>query len=226
MIEKILGNISNVHLMNQTAEKLRQLGMKEELEKLAEYYAVPKQNVEAFFIGKRHFLVDGGPIQKNYHTVRSKLMDEMALLNDPQFADVIGNYLLKQCNLAIGQQILQPHKTLQRCVEYLMEQAWKLVDEEKKKQKIQVGFAVPENTVYRWIEDYYALDDKEQCEKVQKKADEMFCKARRETEPKKEKKRKVPAKSTTQVKANKTAAEAENDKKLEPKQLSLFDPIE
>ena len=133
MVEKILENVSDIYEINQTAAKLRQLGMKEELQKLAEKYAVPKQNIEAFLSGKRYFLVDGGPIRKTYRTARSKLLDEMAMLKDPYFADVIGAYLLSQCGkCAIEQQILKSHKTLQRCVEYLMEQAWKLVDDEKK----------------------------------------------------------------------------------------------
>ena len=36
MIEKIFENVPNIHEINQTAAKLRQLGMKEELQKLAE----------------------------------------------------------------------------------------------------------------------------------------------------------------------------------------------
>ncbi|HIY17820.1 MAG TPA: hypothetical protein IAA44_00260, partial [Candidatus Blautia avistercoris] len=64
MIEKILGNVPDIYEVNQTAAKLRQLDMREELQKLAEKYAVPKQNTEAFLSGKRYFLVDGGPIRK------------------------------------------------------------------------------------------------------------------------------------------------------------------
>ena len=97
MIEKIFENVPNIHEINQTAAKLRQLGMKEELQKLAEKYAVPKQNIEAFLSGKRYFLVDGGPVRKTYHTARSKLLDEMAMLKDPYFADLAGAYLLSQC---------------------------------------------------------------------------------------------------------------------------------
>ena len=150
MIEKILGNVPDIYEINQTAAKLRQLDMREELQKLAEKYAVPKQNTEAFLSGKRYFLVDGGPIRKTYRTARSKLLDEMAMLKDPHFADVVGAYLIGMCGKsAVEQQILKPHKTLQRCVEYLMEQAWEMVDDEKKNQSIRMGFAVPDDTVYR-----------------------------------------------------------------------------
>ena len=233
MVEKILENVSDIYEINQTAAKLRQLGMREELQKLAEKYAVPKQNTEAFLSGKRYFLVDGGPIRKTYRTARSKLLDEMAMLKDPHFADVIGAYLLSQCGkCAIEQQILKSHKTLQRCVEYLMEQAWKLVDDEKKSQRIRMGFAVPDGTVYRWVQEYYALDDKEQYEKERKEAAETFRKAGEKTV---RKEKSAANKSSTKGKSNKKTTEkavsqsagSQRDKKeaksSEPQQLSLFD---
>ena len=236
MVEKILENVSDIYEINQTAAKLRQLGMREELQKLAEKYAVPKQNIEAFLSGKRYFLVDGGPIRKTYRTARSKLLDEMAMLKDPHFADVIGAYLLSQCGkCAIEQQILKSHKTLQRCVEYLMEQAWKLVDDEKKSQRIRMGFAVPDGTVYRWVQEYYALDDKEQYEKERKEAAETFRKAGEKTV---RKEKSAANKSSTKGKSNKKTTEkavsqsagSQRDKKeaesSEPQQLSLFDCYE
>ena len=233
MVEKILENVSDIYEINQTAAKLRQLGMREELQKLAEKYAVPKQNTEAFLSGKRYFLVDGGPIQKTYRTARSKLLDEMAMLKDPHFADVVGAYLIGMCGKsAVEQQILKPHKTLQRCVEYLMEQAWEMVDDEKKNQRIRMGFAVPDDTVYRWVQEYYALDDKEQYEKAQKEAEEAFRKAGEKTV---RKEKSAANKSSTKGKSNKKTTEkavsqsagSQRDKKeaksSEPQQLSLFD---
>ena len=41
MVEKILENIPDIYEMNQAAEKLRQLGMRDELEKLAGKYGIP-----------------------------------------------------------------------------------------------------------------------------------------------------------------------------------------
>ena len=236
MIEKILESIPDIHEMNQTAAKLRQLGMREELQKLAEKYAVPKQNVEAFLSRKRYFLIDGGSTQKTYHTARSKLLDEMNLLQDPYFADVIGAYLISQCGkCAIEQQILKPYKTLQRCVEYLMEQAWQLVDDEKKNQHIRTGLAVPYDTAYRWVQEYYALDDKEQYEKAQKEAEEAFRKSREKTV---QKEKSSAVKSSTKKRSGKKAKEvsvskpadsqqdAQNKEPSGPQQLSLFDCYE
>lgn len=236
MVEKILEKIPDIYEMNRTAAKLRQLGMREELQKLAEKYAVPKQNVEAFLSRKRYFLLDGGPIQKTYHSARSKLLDEMDLLQDPHFADVIGAYLISQCGKsAIEQQILKPYKTLQRCVEYLMKQAWELVDDEKKNQHIRMGFAVPYDTVYRWVQEYYTLDDKEQYEKAQKEAEEAF---RKTGEKKVQKEKSSAVKSSTKKKTSKKAKEitvskavdsqqeAKNEEPSVPQQLSLFDCYE
>ena len=233
MIEKIFENVPNIHEINQTAAKLRQLGMKEELQKLAEKYAVPKQNIEAFLSGKRYFLVDGGPVRKTYHTARSKLLDEMAMLKDPYFADLAGAYLLSQCGKgAIEQQILKPYKTLQRCVEYLMEQAWKLVDDEKKNQRIRTGVYVQDDTAYRWVQEYYALDDKGQYEKEQKEEEEAFRKA---WEKAVQKEKNAAAKASTKKKSNKKgkgiaasqSADSKRDVKKEepsePQQMSLFD---
>ena len=233
MIEKILGNVPDIYEINQTAAKLRQLDMREELQKLAEKYAVPKQNTEAFLSGKRYFLVDGGPIRKTYRTARSKLLDEMAMLKDPHFADVVGAYLIGMCGKsAVEQQILKPHKTLQRCVEYLMEQAWEMVDDEKKNQSIRMGFAVPDDTVYRWVQEYYALDDKEQYEKEQKEEEEAFRKA---WEKAVQKEKNAAAKASTKKKSNKKgkgiaasqSADSKRDVKKEepsePQQMSLFD---
>lgn len=236
MVEKIFEKIPDIYEMNRTAAKLRQLGMREELQKLAEKYAVPKQNIEAFLSGKRYFLVDGGPIPKAYHTARGKLLDEMDMLQDPHFADVIGAYLISQCGkCAIEQQILKPYKTLQRCVEYLMEQAWKLVDDEKKSQRIRMGFAVPADTVYRWVQEYYAIDDKAQCEKAQKEAYEAFRKAGKKTV---QKEKSPAAKSSVKKNSHKKAkgitgsqpADFQRVEKEEApsefQQISLFDRSE
>lgn len=236
MVEKILGNVPDIYEMNQAAEKLRQLGMRDELEKLAGKYGIPKNDVEAFFSRKRYFLVDGGPTRKTYRTARSKLLDEMAILKDPHFADVVGAYLIDMCcKSAAEQQILKSHKTLQRCVEYLMEQAWKLVDDEKKSQRIRMGFAVPDDTVYQWVQEYYALDDKEQYEEEQKEAEEAFRKAGEKTV---RKEKSAINKSSTKGKSNKKTTEkavsqpagSQRDKKeaesSEPQQLSLFDCYE
>ena len=148
MVEKMIKKMESVQAVNQLAAKLKQMGLKKDLEALAEKNKIRKSDLEAFLSGKHYFLVDGGNTVKTYASARAKLLDEMLYLKDPHFADVIGNALLKQCsNPEMEFQILQSHKTLQRCVDYLMQKAWELVDEESRNQRIRVGFAVTRN---RW----------------------------------------------------------------------------
>lgn len=175
MVEKMIKKMESVQAVNQLAAKLKQMGLKKDLEALAEKNKIKKSNLEAFLSGKHYFLVDGGNTVKTYASARAKLLDEMLYLKDPNFADVIGNTLLKQCgNTDMERLILQNHKTLQRCVDYLMEKAWELVDEESRNQRINVGFAVTSDTVFSWVQDYYVLDDREQMEKKEKEAEENF----------------------------------------------------
>ena len=175
MVEKMIKKMESVQAVNQLAAKLKQMGLKKDLEALAEKNKIRKSDLEAFLSGKHYFLVDGGNTVKTYASARAKLLDEMLYLKDPHFADVIGNALLKQCsNPEMEFQILQSHKTLQRCVDYLMQKAWELVDEESRNQRIRVGFAVTSDTVFSWVQDYYVLDDKEQMEQKEKEAEENF----------------------------------------------------
>lgn len=229
MIEKIIDRQESVQAVNQLAARLKQMGLKKDLEKLAEKNRIDKADLEAFLTGKHYFLVDGGNTVKSYSSARAKLLDEMLHLKDANFADVIGNYLLKECGDPVMESlILQNHKTLQRCIDYLMEKAWELVDEESKKQRINVGFAVAGDTVLNWVNEYYALDDREEVEKKEKEAEENFLK--KAASSKEDKKTAAKQKSSGRTKK----AKSENRKKPEDKpekaankqgevQLSLFD---
>lgn len=175
LVEKIYGKIGSIAEFNQIAGKLRQIGMKEELQKLAERFHVPKEQVDAFLERKRYFLMDGGNTDKAYGSAKEKLVDEMLCLNDPMFANVIGNYLISRSSEEpLCSQILLTHKTLQRCIEYLMEQAYSLVSEEVKKSRQNTALAVSGDQVLGWVSDYYALDDKEKVREEMEKADKKF----------------------------------------------------
>uniref|UniRef100_UPI002F3E47A5 Cas9 inhibitor AcrIIA9 family protein n=1 Tax=Enterocloster clostridioformis TaxID=1531 RepID=UPI002F3E47A5 len=124
--------------------------------------------------------------------------------------------------------ILQKHKTLQRCVDYLMEQAWELVDEEAKNQRIKVGFAVTSDTVFSWGRDYYAQDDKEEMEKKEKEAEERFRAKITSADGKK----KPAAKPRTSKRSKKAETDGKEkisgksektEEKPEEVQISLFD---
>ena len=204
MVEKMIKKMESVQAVNQLAAKLKQMGLKKDLEALAEKNKIKKSDLEAFLSGKHYFLVDGGNTVKTYASARAKLLDEMLYLKDPHFADVIGNTLLKQCgNTEMERLILQNHKTLQRCVDYLMEKAWELVDEDSRNQRIRVGFAVTSDTVLSWVQDYYALDDREQMDKQKGKGQTKKAKTEKKKKP------------------DNTSDRTEN--KSEEEQISLFD---
>lgn len=228
MVDKIIGKMESVQAINQLAAKLKQLGLKQDLETLAEKNQIKKTDLDAFLSGKHYFLVDGGNTVKEYASARAKLLDEMLYLKDANFADVIGNYLLKQCgDPEVECLILQNHKTLQRCVDYLMEKAWELVDEESKNQRINVAFAVQGDTVLGWVHDYYVLDDKEQMEKKEKEAEAGFLAKLNSSNETKKTTGKAGSgrtkKAKTQVKKEPDVESVKAADQPEEVQLSLFD---
>lgn len=235
MVEKIYGKTGSIQEVNQLASNLRKLKMKEEVFKLAEENRIPKNDAEEFIQGKRYFLIDGGDTAKYYETARSKLMDEMLEINDPMFGNIIGGYLLQRCkDRNAEQQILKRHKTLQRCIEYLMEQAYGTADESDVKTHKNVSVAVADDMVFGWVNDYYASDDAEKVAQSVKEADEAFLRRRvpaklpdkkktakksASSQPKKDKQAKKEEVKTTAVKKEGTEKESEQV----AGQVSLFE---
>lgn len=177
MVEKLYDKMKDIQEINETAAKLRQIGLKEELKKLAGKYQVPALDLDEFLSGKRHFLIDGGDTKKDYKTARSKLLDEMFELKDPQFTDVIGNYLIKCCDKSdFASLVLQKHKTLQRCIESVMNRTYAMVSDEVKQNGRYASMAVFGDTVLEWIREYYLADDREKEAERRKEAEESFQK--------------------------------------------------
>lgn len=235
MIEKLYDKVSNIQEINETAAKLRRIGLVDELKNLADKYQVPELDQNEFLFGKRFFLIDGGDTRKEYETARSKLLDEMFELKDPQFVDVIGNYLIKCCDDgSFADLVVQKHKTLQRCMDALMERAYEMVSEDIKKTRKNTSMAILGDTVFTWAREYYLDDDREKEAERKAKADEAF---RKRMEPKaatggsKSKKTKTSKKSSVS-KAPKPAKESPAAVKEKPAekgngqvegQVSLFD---
>jgi hypothetical protein len=175
MAKDIFEKMESIHEVNRMAAELRRLGMKEKLKALADKNWVMEEDFEAYVLGKRYFLVDAGETRKTYDTARAKLMDEMLALNDPLFGNIIGGYLLQRCSgPGFQESVLQEHKTLQRCLEYVMEQAYGLLDESQKKAGRNTAVAVVSDQVFEWAGSYYDLDDKAALEEKRKKAEEAF----------------------------------------------------
>lgn len=200
MAKSIFEKMENIHEVNRMAAELRRLGMRGKLKELAGKNQVMDEDFEAFFLGKRYFLVDAGETQKTYDTARAKLMDEMLALNDPLFGNVICGYLLRCCvEPEFQESVLQEHKTLQRCIEYVMEQAYGLLDENQKEARRNTAVAVVSDQVFQWAKNYYTLDDKAALDKKWKKAEKEFL------DRNKPKENKATGRGTSKKKTSKTS---------------------
>ena len=117
---------------------------------------------------------------------------------------MILDYLIGRAreDTGVAEDVMQEHKTFQKCMDYIMGKA--------RKQATKGVAMIKDPTVYEWAEDYYHLDDAEQAKKEAEEA-----KKRRE-EAKKEKtgKEKEDGKKAEKEKAAEPAepvAEAEAD---------------
>ncbi len=101
-----------------------------------------------------------------------KLKKELTAAKDKSFADPVVCYLLERCRKdeGLAEDVVQEHKTWQKCFDYIYSQA--------KKQTKGNSAVVRDDVVYEWAEDYYHKDDKAEEEKKAKKAAED--KAKRE----------------------------------------------
>lgn len=175
MAKSIFEKMESVQEVNRVAAELRRLGMKDKLKELADKNQVVNEDFMDYLQGKRYFLIDAGDTEESYDTARAKLMDEMTALKEPMFGDIIGNYLLQCCTDGeFGALVLNPHKTLQRCIAYLMEKAYEQVDEERKTSRRMIAVAVVSEQVFAWAKEYYLLDDTEKLKEEKKKAEEAF----------------------------------------------------
>lgn len=97
---------------------------------------------------------------------KEKLEKEMKADKDKTFAEPVIGYLLKRCgeDNGLAQDVMQEHKTWEKCLQYIFDQA--------RKQAKGNKAAVRDDVVYEWAEDYYRKDDKAEEEKKAKEAAE------------------------------------------------------
>ena len=142
---------------------------------------------------------------------REKLEKELQSAKDKGFADPVIKYLLERLEQSnsLAVDICQPHKTWDKCNEYIYKRA--------EKQATQGRCAVRSDIVFEWAEDYYHRDDKAE---EAKKAEEQRKKQEKAKTPEK---KKAPEKADTKkpVKSEKTDA-----KKPEKKQSADKTPVE
>ena len=181
MYEKL---INNTEELNAMAVHLRNSQNFSELKVLAAQWLVPKQDVEDFIKGKRFQLAEIPLSEKEYTSAVEKLREEMWHMKDQLFTDIVGRHLMEKAEkgLLFGSQVLKKQKTLQKCMNYIMEQAYQMAEKEHDNRfggknnpnrradrtHQSVGMGISETKVYQWAEEYYALDDEAKEIKEQK----------------------------------------------------------
>lgn len=181
MYEKL---INNTEELNAMVVHLRNSQNFSELKVLAAQWLVPKQDVEDFIKGKRFQLAEIPLSEKEYTSAVEKLREEMWHMKDQLFTDIVGRHLMEKAEkgLLFGSQVLKKQKTLQKCMNYIMEQAYQMAEKEHDNRfggknnpnrradhaHQSVGMGISETEVYRWAEEYYALDDEAKEIKEQK----------------------------------------------------------
>lgn len=141
---------------------------------------------------------------------KEKLEKEMKADKDKTFAEPVIEYLLKRCeeDLGLAQDVVQEHKTWEKCFDYIYEQA--------RKQAKGNRAAVRDDVVYEWAEDYYHKDDKAEEEKKAKEAAE-----RKKKQEERAKKTKSEPQKTETPKAKEEPKPKKNSRDMDG-QLDMF----
>lgn len=232
--------VQNTLELNKAARQLRMLGGFDEIRKLAKKWLVSWQDTEDFIKGKRYCLQDAGPGNREYAGPMEKLYAEMAALDDPLFADIIAGHLIGKCSKELfAEKVSIGHKTLQKCLDFIMEKGFHAAEEQAKlkgKNGVERNtvMAFSDAEVFAWAEEYYTLDDtKEDARKAEenrkKILEDWALKERKTVAVKKSGNKKAASKKSGPQKEKQgnpaEKAEKTGDKKEIPAdgQMSMFD---
>lgn len=231
MYEKL---INNTEELNAMAVHLRNSQNFSELKVLAAQWLVPKQDVEDFIKGKRFQLAEIPLSEKEYTSAVEKLREEMWHMKDQLFTDIVGRHLMEKAEkgLLFGSQVLKKQKTLQKCMNYIMEQAYQMAEKEHDNRfggknnpnrradrtHQSVGMGISETKVYQWAEEYYAPDDEAKEIKEQKAERKKRLNALKKEEERKknaDSSGKMTVKGASEGKEEKSAEKGEEKQKQE-----------
>lgn len=220
MIENFVKNTAELNLL---AQNLRDNGEIERLNHLADQWLIPEEDVQAFIKGTRIRLAEIPLDEKVFTNASEKLTAEQYQFSDDRVIHAIGRYLMQHLNEnGLEEQVLQEHKSLEKCMNYILTRAYeesedlikKEQESDRKRPKDQrrrgVGRILEEEKVYRWAVEYYLLDDKKEDRKKKKKW---------EKEERERRERKKTAATVQTVKSSTVPKVT----KPEDGQLSLFD---
>lgn len=219
MIEQFVNNTAELNLL---AQNFRDHGEIERLKELADQWLIPEEDLKDFINGTRVRLAEIPLEEKDFSSATEKLTEEQYQLAGNTALIMIGRYLMMHLEeKGLEEKILQTHKSLEKCLNYILKQAYEEEKDSIKKemqaanksrhdQELQGTVRVyEEDKVFRWAEEYYLLDDKE----AEQKRKEEWEKAERE----RRKQAAVRIKNMQERKA------APIEKKESDGQISLFD---
>ena len=219
MIEQFVNNTAELNLL---AQNLRDHGEIERLKGLADQWLIPEEDLKDFINGTRVRLAEIPLEEKDFSSATEKLTEEQYQLAGNTALIIIGRYLMTHLEeKGREEKILQTHKSLEKCLNYILKQAYEEEKDSIKKemqaanksrhdQELQGTVRVyEEEKVFRWAEEYYLLDDKE----AEQKRKEEWEKAERE-------RRKQAAERIKNMQERKAAP---IEKKESDGQISLFD---
>lgn len=146
--------------------------------------------------------------EENLKTAKEKLEEELEKSKDKTFSKPIIEYLLGRCeeDKGLAQDIEQPHKTWDKCFEYIYNQARKHAKGNRA--------CIREDVVYEWAEDYYRKDDKAESEK---KAKEDAEKKKNQQKQKDEQKKRIERMEKNHEKNGPSKNSGKTTKPVEPK---------
>lgn len=112
--------IHSTEELNAMAVHLRLSENFSELKLLASEWLVPEEYVQDFIAGKRAQLAEIPFEEREYDSAVEKLRAEMWLIKDQMFTDIVSKYLIRKAedNPVFGMQVLQKHKTIQKCMQH------------------------------------------------------------------------------------------------------------
>ena len=144
-----------------------------------------------------------------------KLKAEKESAKDVVYADLILSHLMERVkeDYGLSQDILQEHKTWQKCFSYITERARKMADKSNCVMVIHYD-------VFEWAEDYYHLDDKAEEERKAIEAEERKKKA--EEDRKRRLEKVAPAKESDNDEIS-AVSKFIDTKKTVKGQMSIFD---
>lgn len=222
MLEKL---IKNTKELNVVAEKLKENGETNRLREICEKWLIPEKDVEDFLTGKRVRLAEIPLEEKHFDSASEKITEEMYHLSGPGIAIALGKYLLEHLEAAgLEKQILLKHKSLEKCINYILEKVYEESKDYLKQNhngRQAMGVAISDTKVYQWMQEYYFLDDEAE---EKKKKEEQQKKEREERERKKK-----ASENIKSLKNNSThqmpAASKKKNAETGNRQLSLFDML-